>query len=278
MSNPLRILSLGAGVQSTALLLMSIKGILPRIDHAIFADTQYEPPAVYTHLAWLEEQAKAAGIPLHKVTAGNLRVDALGFRERAEVGTRRASLPVFIRNPDGSRGIVRRQCTSVYKIEPIERFIRRNILSAKPGGRIPKDAPKVDQWFGITSDEIQRMRDSRETWQRNVYPFCGKFGDDMLPRSYSRQDCLAWLREHYPDRHIPRSACIACPFRRDHEWRAMKDNDPESWADAVRFDEEMRAADWSGQGKRKILVGLPFLHDSLKPLGEVDLSTDIDRG
>ena len=44
MSNPtLRILSLGAGVQSSVVLLMSIKGILPRLDAAIFADTQWEP-------------------------------------------------------------------------------------------------------------------------------------------------------------------------------------------------------------------------------------------
>ena len=39
----LRILSLGAGVQSTALLLMSIRGEIDRRDCAIFADTGWEP-------------------------------------------------------------------------------------------------------------------------------------------------------------------------------------------------------------------------------------------
>ncbi|WP_328973307.1 hypothetical protein [Streptomyces sp. NBC_00239] len=38
-----RILSLGASVQSSVLLCLSAKGILPRVDVAIFADTGWEP-------------------------------------------------------------------------------------------------------------------------------------------------------------------------------------------------------------------------------------------
>ena len=39
----IEILNLGAGVQSSTVLLMSIHGELPHIDHAIFADTGWEP-------------------------------------------------------------------------------------------------------------------------------------------------------------------------------------------------------------------------------------------
>ena len=39
MTKPLRILSLGAGVQSTTLLYMMIEGEIERPDHAIFSDT-----------------------------------------------------------------------------------------------------------------------------------------------------------------------------------------------------------------------------------------------
>lgn len=50
----LRALSLGAGVQSTTLALMAAHGeIGPMPDCAIFADTGWEPQAVYDHLAWL---------------------------------------------------------------------------------------------------------------------------------------------------------------------------------------------------------------------------------
>lgn len=60
------ILNLGAGVQSTALYLLSMEGRIQRFDAAVFADTQDEPGAeerrlglpdppesVYAHLDWL---------------------------------------------------------------------------------------------------------------------------------------------------------------------------------------------------------------------------------
>lgn len=44
----LRVLSLGAGVQSTTLVLMAAHGVVgPMPDCAIFADTGWEPKAVY---------------------------------------------------------------------------------------------------------------------------------------------------------------------------------------------------------------------------------------
>lgn len=55
MNKILNILSLGAGVQSTCVLLMSIKGLLPKIDYCVFADTGFEPPNVYTHFQWLKK-------------------------------------------------------------------------------------------------------------------------------------------------------------------------------------------------------------------------------
>ena len=49
----LRCLSLGAGVQSTTMALMAAHGALtPMPDCAIFADTGWEPEAVYDHLDW----------------------------------------------------------------------------------------------------------------------------------------------------------------------------------------------------------------------------------
>ena len=54
LKQPLRVLSLGAGVQSTAVLLMMIEGQLPKADAVIFADTGWEPIAVYDHLKKLE--------------------------------------------------------------------------------------------------------------------------------------------------------------------------------------------------------------------------------
>jgi 3'-phosphoadenosine 5'-phosphosulfate sulfotransferase (PAPS reductase)/FAD synthetase len=77
-----RILSLGAGVQSTTVLLMSCKGVLPKLDMAIFADTGWEPPAVYEHLAWLEREAALNGIPVHRVSKSNIRSSGKGTSTR----------------------------------------------------------------------------------------------------------------------------------------------------------------------------------------------------
>src|SRR5690606_37800588 len=62
MTTPLKVLLLGAGVQSTTVLLMSCRGLLPKLDAAVFADTQWEPSEVYEHLEWLTGEAAIAGI------------------------------------------------------------------------------------------------------------------------------------------------------------------------------------------------------------------------
>jgi hypothetical protein len=268
MTDPLRILALGAGVQSTTVLLMAVRGELPKLDAAVFADTQWEPPEVYAHLDWLTEQAEAAGIAVYRVSKGDLREHTLnGFvRGSAAAGQRYASLPLYTRNPDGSGGMIRRQCTREYKIEPIEQFIRRELLGLKPRQRAPADA--VEQWFGISSDELRRVRISREHWKRHVYPLIG-IPEDLLDRPYTRLMCRDWLTEHYLGRHVPRSACIGCPFHTNEEWRRIK-ADPDQWADAVEVDRAIRHSDK--------LEGAVYLHHSRRPLEDVDLRSDEDRG
>jgi hypothetical protein len=277
----LRILSLGAGVQSTTLLLMSIRGELPRVDHAIFADTQWEPPAVYRHLEWLKGEAERAGIPVHVVTAGNLRADAIAFRRQRyseDPATGRkgyASIPLFVLNPDGSQGMIRRQCTKEYKIEPIEKFIKRELLGLTPRQRAPRESV-IEQWFGITWDECERMRNSTEPWKTHVYPFCGpEFGNGYLAKRWRRHDCVDWLKAHYPDRDVPRSACIGCSYRTNEEWTAMRDNDPASFADAVAFDHQIRVAQREGVS---LVKSAPFIHRQMVPLADADLRSDVEKG
>ena len=54
-SKALVVISLGAGVQSSTMALMAANGELPKPDCAIFADTGYEPKAVYTYLDFLKK-------------------------------------------------------------------------------------------------------------------------------------------------------------------------------------------------------------------------------
>lgn len=258
----LEVLSLGAGVQSTTVLLMSCEGELPKHDHAIFADTGWEPAAVYRHLEWLRGVAESHGIRFHVVQQGDLKDDALRsqVRGKASEGRRWASLPYFTLGSNDERGMIRRQCTYEYKIRPIERCLRRDVLGLKPRQRAPQE-PVVRQWRGISLDEWQRVRKSGHRWMVTWHP--------LVEMRMTRQGCLQWMESHgYPE--PPRSACIGCPFHHDNEWRDMRDNRPEEWQDAVEFDRAIRKCG----GMR----GDVFLHAQRVPLDEVDLSTDADRG
>lgn len=71
----LRILSLGAGVQSSTLALMIEKGELPPVDGAVFADVKGEPKAVYEWLDYLKTQIKS--YPVYVVSWRDLKQDIL---------------------------------------------------------------------------------------------------------------------------------------------------------------------------------------------------------
>lgn len=242
----MRVLSLGAGVQSSTLLLMAVHGELP-IDRAIFADTQDEPKAVYDWLGGLVLAAGNAGIPVDIVTAGNLREDSL-----SKPGWL-ASMPLHIVGIDGSPAMLSRKCTNGYKIRPIQRRLRELGATAKK---------PVDLLIGISRDEAHRMRPARVKYVNHVFP--------LVERFMSRQDCIAWLKRHgYAE--PPKSSCVICPFRSDRGWRQMRDQAPDDWATAVEFDQQVRHV---AQMKRPTEA---YLHRSLLPLPMVDLSTKAER-
>lgn len=280
----LRALSLGAGVQSTTMALMAAhEEIGPMPDCAIFADTGWEPKAVYDHLDWLMSP-NVLPFPVHIVSAGNIREQLAAAAD----GHRWASIPAFTKTvtPAGTEmevfdeddngetiaigtrrtrketvsiGMIRRQCTTEFKIVPIVRKVRE--LAGLTRKRSPA-FPVVEQWIGISTDEIIRAKPSFEAWQIKRFP--------LLEKRMSRADCLAWLARHnYPT--PPKSACIGCPFHDNARWRHMRDHDPDAWLDAVEVDRSIRT------GLRGIR-GEVFLHRSAAPLDEADLSTLADHG
>jgi len=251
----LEVLSLGAGVQSSVMALMAARGELtPMPDCAIFADTQFEPAAVYTHLDWLEKQLP---FPVHRVTAGNIAADHVAGKN--STGQDFASIPFF--TEDG--GMARRQCTQEYKIAPIRKKCRE-LLGLKYRQRAPKGV-SIRMWLGISTDEAVRMKPSRDAWVENVWP--------LIDADLSRQNCLRWFEKNYPDRGLAKSACVGCPFRNDVGWREMKNEDADSFAQAVNFDHAIRH---KGQMKNKAQE--LFVHRSCTPLDEVDFRNLEDMG
>lgn len=247
------ILSLGAGVQSTTLALMTAYGDLPKVSCAIFADTGWEPRRVYDHLAKLEAVLADAGIPLYRVRKGNLRDDAINPDHRY------ASVPYFVRNPDGSDGMGRRQCTSEYKLAPINRKVRELLGAEAPDFRRVPRGRWVEQWIGFSTDEIHRASDKEDGKRRDVLYVHKRF--PLLDLGMSRKDCERWLRAHGWT-EVAKSACIGCPFHGNRQWRELRDNNPDEWADAVAFDEAIR----KGGSRGLPLNGEAFLHRSRVPL------------
>jgi hypothetical protein len=285
------ILSLGAGVQSSALALMAARGevILNRrgdsesgdferasgssrvgspapvhLNAAIFADTQDEPASVYKWLEWLKAEVARSPYPypIHTVTAGRLSDRELQLRVSKKSGKtyRKTAIPAFAKNDNGSTGIVSRKCTTDHKIIPILR-------AAKQIGGISRGQKTVGvvQWIGISLDEVHRMKMSREPWAENVWPLV-----DMRMR---RHDCLLWMeRNGYP--RPPRSSCVFCPYHSNAEWRRLKTEEPAEFQRAIEFERQMQVAATGDQA----MTSVPFLHSSCVPLDQVDLSTLEDHG
>ena len=180
----LRALSLGAGVQSTTVLLLARDGTIEPYEAVVFADTHDEPRTVYDHLDRL-------GDNIARVTAGRLG---------DTVNSTYLPIPLF---KDGGMG--RRQCTYQYKLRPIRTHLRTY-------GR------DVDLSVCISTDEYSRAKDSGLNWCRNVFPLldlgwsradCNAYLADNWPWPVPRSACVycplksdrEWLdlRENQPD-------------------------------------------------------------------------------
>jgi hypothetical protein len=250
----LRLLSLGAGVQSTALLLLACDRVIPPFDIAYFADTGWEPEAVYANLARLRAHAARAGIPIRTVSAGNIRTDAVDPAHRF------VSMPLHVSNPDGSRGLARRQCTNEYKVQPLKRAAREALGYPHPA-RIPKGV-YAEQAIGISVDEIHRAKDSGVGYLRNTFP--------LLDLGWTRADCQRYLTGRGWTGTV-KSACLGCPFHSNAGWKWIRDHDPDGWADAVAFDRQIRRGYPHATAAGQPLRGTYYLHRSCRPLDQVDL-------
>ena len=179
-------------------------------------------------------------------------------------GGRFVTIPSFLASCEGQKeAIGRRQCTKEYKIRPIEQSIRRDIVGLAPSHPIPSEV-QIEQLYGLSYDEAGRVaRVKARTDQNNWAVLFPLFEMEM-----TRKACLKWLAKHYPGREVPRSACVFCPYRRNEEWRKLKESDPQGWARAVEIDNAIRdSASVSNRG----LKAQQYVHESCVPLDQADL-------
>jgi len=262
--------SFGAGTQSTALAMLCVNrdprllevtnGVVPEV--YIFADTGDEPEAVYTHLELMK-----ALIPI--VVCFHIKGHGLSeSMEKDAIDGKTSGMatpPLFTTGSDGKAVPIRRTCTTDFKVRPIERAAKERfgVIRGKPPA-----TGRIIEWLGISYDERQRQKYRTDKWRTTCHPLV-----DML---WTRGHCEDYIRQQvYADGSpmaIVRSACTFCPFRSRSEWSALT---PDEFEHAVGVERGIHTAH-AANGKYAGVKGRPYLHRSLSPLDEVDL-TDPDE-
>ena len=164
IEQPLEIFSFGGGVQSMAMLMLIIDGILPKPDAIVMSDTGAEMPHTY---ALIEETViplcKKHGLNFVIVTAHEGKID--------EYYMDRNMIPIV--------GI--RSCTVKFKIRPIRRWARSIVGNGK-------GVVLARSWLGISTDEDRRIAVSDVQWMDLSFP--------LIDMNISRDDCERINKEH----------------------------------------------------------------------------------
>jgi len=241
-----RVLSWGLGVQSTCLAVMSVLGDIPEFDFIVSADTGWELPETYGVRDYYYKFLTEHGANVSFVSNGNIYADEL----------KAISMPVYCA-PTG--GLLRRQCTGQYKIEPIRKFIR-NYLGHKHarGGRIPKGLIKMN--LGISYDEFTRMKDSDVDFITNEFP--------LVDMKITRDGCIKYFVEHKLP--VPtKSACVCCPYSSVSRFLHIKKDYPEEWKKLIEFDKKIRKPPQKMLDRTDRVEEL-YLNRYLKPIEEIE--------
>jgi hypothetical protein len=234
---PMRVLSLGWGVQSWTLAAMAALGEIEPVDFAIHADTTHEASATYAHAEkwtpWLEKRG------VHVVT---VKPEYPSLLDRFGG----VMIPAFTVDNKGNNGVIRRQCTNKWKIVPVRKYMR-SMLSGPPK---PGD---IQLMLGISWDEALRMKASDVQYVTHEYP--------LVDTRTRRTDCIQWLEQHNLD--VPqKSSCVFCPYRNKKSWADLKRNGGHDWDHAVEVDSYIRHKRTKGEGLEL------FVHSYRKPLAE----------
>lgn len=273
------VISLGWGVQSFALAAMSALGMLPRVDAAIHADTTHERAETYDFARrwtpWLEERGvkvitvkgkvarlasvrndatKSVMIPAFTTWGKDTYVEGGDYHwgDDGEEYWISDDTKILVHRAGDESGQLRRQCTHDWKIMPIRRWLQAN-----------RDGEKIEQWLGITLDEVARMKPSRVQYISNEYPFI-----EYLDRPWTRGMVIKWLVENGLEVPV-KSSCVFCPYHDRGTWREIKLSGNGDWQKVLEVDEAIRD---KRPGYKCYLAAQRI------PLANVDFRSEEDHG
>ncbi|MFH8349784.1 hypothetical protein [Streptomyces sp. NPDC018045] len=145
--------------------------------------------------------------------------------------------------------------TGEYKIKPIKKQVRA-LLGYPYPRHVPKDV-FVEQWVGISTDELHRAKDADVAYMRNRHPL-------IQDLDWSRADCLCYLTQRGLA-GAPKSSRLGCPFHGNAQWRHIRDHSSAERDDVVAFDAAIRDGNARANACGNRLLGQAFLHRSRVP-------------
>ena len=199
MTEKMRVLSMGAGVQTTALLLHDQK-----YDLVIFADPGSEWPQTYEYV----EKYLKPFCQEHDLKFVTVKNEKFGTLQK---------LMEHYRGPPDVRT---RSCTDNFKVRPIKKYMKANYnVSAKNPYTLV---------LGISYDEAHRANMSqRVKYELREFP--------LVDSKITRIQCENIIKDHgWP---VPvKSGCDFCPFQNKHMWRKLQGQNPERFKELVKLE------------------------------------------
>ncbi len=216
-----RILSFGAGVQTTALAILIYQGKV-KADMAIFADTGCERPETYWYMdTWTKPLLASAGLPLKIV--------------RSELPSEQPDLYGFLWKHRDIVGVQQRKCTYHFKLGPIKKAVGRD----------------VHFLIGFSADEVKRTKRKRTYWAEESYP--------LIELGLTGSDCQRLIQSE--GMIVPiKSSCFICPFQTPFEWQWLKVNHPDLFQKALDLEARYHERKPEFRDTFGIYRGLPLRH------------------
>ncbi len=212
--------SSGGGVQSSAIAALIVQGKLEKPDIAVISDTEREASQVWEFSDKVITPAlKYIGVDLVRIKKSDYAtVDLYGGKDSDDI-----LIPVhFDETETGEKGKLPTFCSNEWK----QRVIRRYCTKLYPKA-------EFDIWLGFSTDEMRRCKTPIGKWQHR-FP--------LIEQRLSRDDCIS-LVERMGWGTPPRSSCWMCPNRSPHEWLDLKQNYPQDFSQAVKFEREIQIKD-----------------------------------
>lgn len=240
----IRAISYGAGVQSTALLVLAAQRVID-FPVALFANVgdDSEHPATLEYFRdFAIPYAAANGIELVELRKRGRGKEVTLYQRLTNPESRSVGIPARLQ-PSGAPA--RRSCTLDFKVRRIASELKRRGAST--------EAPAMVA-LGISIDEYQRMRtESGIAWQDLTYP--------LIDLRLDRAACMGIIeRARLPI--PPKSSCYFCPFHTMDVWRKQRRDEPELFAKSVALEKLLH--------DRHVALGRggAYFSAALKPLDE----------